>query len=338
MIKFFSKDILIAIFLFVFLLIAGTVAFHYSQNYPWIDALYMTVITVTTVGFGEIHPLNSFGKILTIILIISSIVIYAYTISVITEFIVGENFFKKMIKKRMKNKIKMLQQHIVIIGYGRTGKQALKKLKNHNKKVVIIDTKMPENDRLIDFKNIFFLEGDATQDDILQNVAINKAHSLITTLPSDADNLFIVLSSRQMNKELKIITRASKEKTIKKMKLAGANHVILPEVIGGDFMASLAITPDLIEFLNLLSVDDIRHRTNLEEIHFNNLPKEYQGKSIANLDLRRKSGCTIIGYKAPDNKYIINPSADTIIEKNSSIIVLGQPEQIEKLNKLFKLI
>jgi voltage-gated potassium channel len=111
----------------------------------------------------------------------------------------------------------------------------------------------------------------------------------------------------------------------------------MPEVIGGDYMASLVVTPDLVEFINALSMEEVSHKTNLEEIHFNELPEKYQGKSIANLDLRRQTGCSIIGYKTGDNKYIINPSAETILEKDSAIIVLGQPEQIEKLNHLFGL-
>ncbi len=337
MIKHFRNELIIAGLLFISLLLAGTLSYHYTQDYPWTDALYMTVITVTTVGFGEVHPLNGTGKLLTIALILTSIVIYAYTITVITEYVVGENIFKKLIEKRMEKKIQKLENHVIITGYGRTGKQAVKKLKNYDRKVVVIDIQKPEEDPLIDYEKVYFIEGDATKDETLLKACIKKANSLITTLPTDADNLFVVLSGRQMHPEIKIVSRAANETTANKMKLAGANRVIMPEVIGGEFMASLVVTPDLVEFLNALSMEDVGHKTNLEEIHFNDLPPEYQDKSIAKLDLRRKTGCTIIGYKTPDNKYIINPPADTIIEKGSAIIVLGQPEQIEKLNQLFKL-
>ena len=334
MIKHFRNELTIAALLFLLLIITGATGYHFSQNYPWIDALYMTVITVTTVGFGEVYPLNSGGKLLTIFLILSSIIIYAYTITVITEYVVGENIFKKLIEKRMENKIKKLQNHVIIAGYGRTGKQAVRKLKNYNRKVVIIDTISPVNDPLIDFENVFFINGDATKDDILQKAGISFAASLITTLHTDADNLFVVLSARQMNPALILVSRASNEKTADKMKLAGANRIIMPEVIGGEFMASLVVTPDLVEFLNALSMEDAGHKTNLEEIHFNDLPEKYQGKTIAGLDLRRKTGCSIIGYKTPDNRYIINPAADTKLEKGSAIIVLGQTDQIESLNRL----
>jgi voltage-gated potassium channel len=337
MIKHFRNDLLIAALLFFSLVAYGTLGYHYSQNYDWVDAVYMTIITVTTVGFGEVLPLDNTGKLITISLILTSIVIYGYAITVITEYVVGENIFKKIIDRRMKNKIKKFSNHIIIVGYGRTGKQAVKKLQNYNRKVVIIDVNKPEKDDIIDYENILFIEGDATKDEVLSDAGIINADSLMTTMHTDADNLFVVLSARQMNKNLKIVSRSSNKKTAHKMKLAGANRTIMPEVIGGDYMASLVVTPDLVEFINALSMEEVSHKTNLEEIHFNELPEKYQGKSIANLDLRRQTGCSIIGYKTGDNKYIINPSAETILEKDSAIIVLGQPEQIEKLNHLFGL-
>ncbi len=337
MMKHFRNELILAALLFVSLISLGTLGYHWSQNYNWIDALYMTVITATTVGFGEVHPLNATGKILTIILILASIVIYAYTITVVTEYVIGENIFIKLIKKRMENRIKKLTDHVIIAGYGRTGQQAAKKLKDYNKKMVIIDLKKIDDEHLIDDENVFCLEGDATDDETLLKAGIKKAGSLITTLPTDADNLFVVLSARQLNPKLKIITRAANETTANKMKLAGANKVIMPEVIGGEFMASLVVTPNLVEFLNALSLEDVNHKTNLEEVLFQDLPTEYQGKSIAELSLRRKTGCNVIGYKTPDNQYIINPSADTKLEKGSAIIVLGQPDQIQKLSQFFKL-
>ncbi len=338
MMKHFRNELFIAASLFLLLVLTGTLGYHYTQDFSWTDALYMTIITITTVGFGEVHPLDTKGKILTVILILSSIVVYGYTITVITEYVIGENFFKKLILKRMESKIKKLQDHVIIVGYGRTGKQAVKKLRDYHKKVVVIDIEKPaEDDEFIDYEKVYFLEGDATKDQVLQNANIEKAQGLIATINNDAENLFVVLSSRQLNPELKLVSRASSQKSKDKMKLAGADRVVLPEVIGGEHMASMVVTPDLVEFINALAIEGSQRKTNLEEIHFKDLPPEFRGKSIANLDLRRKTGCTVIGYKTPDNRYVINPSPDTILEKGSAIIVLGQAEQIEKLNKLFHL-
>ncbi len=339
MIKHFRNEIILAAFLFLMLLTAGTLAFHWSQNYPWIDALYMTVITTTTVGFGEVHPLNDAGKLWTILLILASIIVYGYAITIITEYVIGENILKKLIKNRMKKRISKLKNHVIIAGYGRTGKQAVLKFRDYGKKVVVIDVNKPADDadQLIDYENVYFIEGDATNDIILKEAGVKQAHSLLTTLPTDADNLFVVLSARQLNDHLIIVTRVTHEATAKKMQLAGADKVIMPEVIGGEFMASLVVTPDLVEFLNALSMEDMHKKTNLEKIHFEDLPLQYQGKSIAALDVRRKTGCTVIGYKTPDGQYIINPPAHTKFDKGSAIILLGQPEQIQKLNQVFNL-
>ncbi len=337
MIKHFRNEIFLAAFLVILLVITGTFGYHFSQNYDWIDSLYMTIITITTVGFGEVKPLDSTGKWLTIFLILSSIVIYGYAISVITEYVIGENIFKKLIIRRMEKRIQKLANHVIIVGYGRTGKRAVLKLQDYNRKVVIIDTNKPENDPLIDYENVYFIEGDATKDEVLETAGIRQAKALITTINNDAENLFVVLTSRQLNPKLIIVSRVSAENSEHKMKLAGANRVILPEEIGGEFMASMVVTPDLVEFINALSKEDSGQKTNLEEIFINDLPAEYQGKSISFLNLRKQTGCSIIGYKTPDNKYIINPAADTLLEKNSAIIVLGQAEQIKKLNSFFNL-
>ena len=151
---------------------------------------------------------------------------------------------------------------------------------------------------------------------------IERAANLITALPSDADNLFVVLSARQLNSNCTIISRASNESSYSKLKIAGANNVIMPDKLGGDHMASLVVTPDVIEFVGRLTIEG-ETTANLEEISVNDLPKEYLDKTILDLDLRRKTGCTVIGFKAPDNSYLINPEASIILQKDSHLIVLG---------------
>ena len=337
MLRHLKNDIILAVTLFLLLLLTGTLGYHFSQGFDWVDAFYMTVITVTTVGFGEVMPLDTFGKIFTVFLILFSIIVYAYTIGVVTEYIIGENFFKKLIVKRMEKKIARLEGHVVLTGYGRTGRQALKKLLADNRKVVVIDVKKPEDDSLSVHKNVFFIEGDATLDEVMKKSALDKADALISAINDDAKNLLIVLSARQINPSLNIVARASDEQVAEKMKIAGADHVTLPEVIGGEYMASLILTPDLVEFIDALSAEEGGQKNNLVEIHIDDLPKEYRGKTIRDLNLRQKTGCSVIGYKTPDKKYIINPPADTPLVNGSAIIVLGQPEQIRNLYRLFKI-
>ncbi len=181
-----------------------------------------------------------------------------------------------------------------------------------------------------------YIKGDATEVNVLEAAGIKQAKNLIVALPSDADNLFVVLSAsaRQLNKKMTIISRASEESSQKKLKIAGADNVIMPDKLGGDHMASLVVTPDIIEFVDMLSVEG-EFSANLQEILVDDLPKSYLSKSIRDLDLRRKTGCSIIGYKTVDNNYIINPDSGTQLIEGSKLIVLGRPEQIAELQSLF---
>ena len=317
------------------LLLVGVIGFKTMSDYSWVDAIYMTVITITTVGYGEVHPLDDFSKIFTVFLILTSVVIVGYAISVITEYLLSKNNFEELKQKKMQKHIDTLHNHIIICGYGRNGKQAAIKLLAHKKPFVIIE----RDKELVDkFKSeIFpFVEGNANQDEILLQAGIERASTLISALPNDADNLFVVLSARQINKNLRIISRASQETSYKKLKLAGANNVILPDRIGGDHMASLVVVPDLIEFIDNLSIVG-ETNINIEEIEVQKLYNTKDVKTIRDLDLRRKTGCTVIGFKDDIGDYIVNPEADTPLVPKSKIIVLGRPEQIDKLNSIYNL-
>ncbi len=331
----FKSKIFTSLILLVLVLVTGVVGFRILANYSWIDAIYMTVITVTTVGFSEVQPLDDVSKIFTIFLILSSIFIVGYALSVITEYVLSKTTIEELKQKRMQKKINGFTNHIVICGYGRNGKQAAKKLMAHNKSFVII-----EQDKAVIEKfqtdDTTFVFGNANEDEILIQAGVDRAQSLICALPNDADNLFIVLSARQMNKTLRIISRASQETSYEKLKLAGANNVILPDRIGGDHMASLVVVPDLIEFIDNLSIVG-KSNINIEEISTENLYNTSEVKTIKDLDLRHQTGCTVIGFKDGNGEYIVNPEAELRLVPNSKIIVLGRPEQIEKLNSLYKL-
>lgn len=313
-------------------LLIGIVGYKYISDYTWLDALYMTIITITTVGFMEVRPLDAESKIFTILLITSSVFIFAYAISVITEYILGRNSLQLLKRKKVKQRINNLANHIIVCGYGRNGMQAVERLKAYKRPFVVIEKDKEVIDK---FENgVLFVDGDANDDDILKAAGVDKADYLISALPDDAENLFVVLSARQLNPNLTIISRASQVSSQKKLKLAGANKVIMPDKIGGDHMASLVVLPDLITFMDKLSVEG-EHTTNLEEVAIEELEGSADCNSLRDLDLRRKTGCTIIGYIEPDGNYIINPEADLPLEPKSKVIVLGRPEQIKKLNEMF---
>ncbi|MAX69903.1 MAG: potassium channel protein [Flavobacteriaceae bacterium] len=330
LIKLFRSKIYTALTMLVILLFIGILGYKFISGYTWIDAVYMTVITITTVGFAEVNPLDIESKIFTIFLILASVVIVGYAISIITEYILSRNNFEDIKQRKMQKKIDAMSNHIIICGYGRNGKQAAKKLLAYKKPFVIIERDKEIIDKFQD-DNISFIFGNANEDETLFTAGIERASTLICALPSDADNLFIVLSARQINKDLSIISRASQETSYEKLKLAGANNVILPDRIGGDHMASLVVIPDLIEFIDNLSIVGERN-INIEEVKVEQLYNASQERTIRDLDLRRKTGCTVIGFKDDKGEYIVNPEADTKLIPGSKIIVLGRPEQIDKLN------
>lgn len=329
----FKSKLQKALLLLFFVLTTGVVGYMYLSGYSFTDALYMTVITVSTVGFSEVEPLNDQEKLFTIFLITISIISFGYTVSAFTEYIISGQLFQQLKLKKVQKKIEKLNGHTIICGFGRNGRQSMIKLQNYKKDFVIIE-KAEEIINDIDLQGFLNVKGDATTDEALIKAGIEGADNLITALPSDADNLFVVLSARQLNANCRIISRASNESSYSKLKIAGADNVIMPDKLGGDHMASLVVTPDVIEFVGRLTIEG-ETTANLEEISVNDLPKEYLDKTILDLDLRRKTGCTVIGFKAPDNSYLINPEASIVLQKDSHLIVLGRPEQISKLRVLF---
>ncbi len=311
----------------------GVLGYMFISGYSFVDALYMTAITISTVGFGEIEPLNDQEKLFTVFLIATSIISFGYVVSAFTEYIVSGQLFQQLKLKKVQKKIEQLEGHTIICGFGRNGNQAMLKLQSYKQQFLIIE-KDEDVIQQADEKGILNVHGDATTDEILKRAGIERASNLITALPSDADNLFVVLTARQLNKNCKIISRATNESSYDKLKIAGADNVIMPDKLGGDHMASLVVTPDVIEFVGRLTIEG-ETTANLEEISVNDLPEKYLKKTILDLDLRRQTGCTVIGFKAPDGNYIINPEASLELESDSHLIVLGRPEQITKLRELF---
>jgi len=332
MIQLFRSKIYLALALMLLVLAFGILGYRFIADYTWVDAFYMTIITVTTVGFSEVRPMGPEGKIFTIILIINSVFIFGFAISIVTEYLLGRNTIQLLKKKKMRNAIEHLNQHVVVCGFGRNGMQAAEKLKAYKRPFVVIEKDKEVIERF--GEEILFIEGDANDDDVLLAAGIERAQYLIAAMPDDAANLFVVLSARQLKNDLFIISRASLVTSQKKLFLAGANKVIMPDKIGGDHMASLVVMPDLITFMDKLSMEG-ENTTNLEEVAIEDFSNQIDCNSLRDLDLRRKTGCTIIGYISPDGNYTINPEADMELQPKSKVIVLGRPEQIKKLNEMF---
>lgn len=308
----------------------GIIGFMYFEGDSLLNSAFMTIITISTVGYSLLHELTDEGKMFTIFLIIVSLGVYAYSISIITSYLVEGNV-DKLMRGRAVKKAKKMKNHTILCGYGRIGKQVSDELMAHKMPFLVIDKNL-EVIKGSENNNIKFIEGDATHDDVLIKAGIENARALITALPVDADNLYISLSARDLNSKIVIISRGSDPSAEKKLHKAGADHVILPEKIGGAHMAKLVARKDVVEFLDHLSYRGIS-LTNLEEINYSELADDYHNKTILEMGIREKSGANIVGFKTPEGEFIINPTPDTKIVPDSKLFVLGTPEQIAALRE-----
>ncbi len=335
--NFFKSRFNISIVLLLIILIVGVIGYRLIADFSWVDSLYMTVITISTVGFREVNPLDDQTKIFTIFLIITSIVIIAFFARTVVEYLLSRNSIEALKLRAMKKKIEKMNGHVIVCGLGRNGSQAAERLITYKKEFVVIENNQEKIDKYnsIDVNNVIVLKGDAGDDKVLLEAGIKHAKYLIAALPDDASNLFLVLSARQLNPDLFIIARAEQYTTCSKLELAGASKVIMPSRIGGDQMASLVVTPDLITFMDKLATQG--EHMNLEELDLSYIESIDDLKTLRELDLRRKFGCSVIGYVTPNGEYMINPDADLKLEYKGKIIVLGRAEQIESLNKKFNI-
>jgi len=327
--KYFAK-VYYAIFLLIIIVMMGTIGFMLVEGWSLFDSFYMTIITVSTVGFNEVNELSEGGKLFTAFLIITSFGTFAYAVSAITSYIVGGEYKSYFQEYKALKTAKKMENHTIVCGYGRVGKQAAHDLRFYNRLFVVIE-RSPEITEDRQNEAVSFVKGDSTEDQVLLKASIQEASALITALPKDADNLFVVLSARELNPKLKIISRASSYSSMRKLRIAGADNVIMPDTVGGAHMASLVVNPDIMEFMDLIKVSG-KAAINLEELAFQELPDDVKYTTIGELHERSTSDCNVIGYRDPDGDYIINPSNDLKILPNSKLFVLGNPEQIQKLN------
>ncbi len=305
------------------------------ESASFVDALFMTTISITTVGYGEVVPLSEPGKWFTIFLLITSWGTFAFAITRITQFVVSGEINQYFKTRRLMKNIAELNNHVILCGYGRNGHQAAQILKAHKVPFIVIE----KDEELIKRKlkegeDILHLEGDSTDDDLLRLAGVERARALITTLPVDAQNVFIVLSARSLNHNIQIISRASDAATVPKLKKAGANNVIMPDRIGGTHMATLVTKPDVVEFIDFLSGEQ-GHSIHMESLAYEDLPETLKGKSIGEIENWNRTGVNCIGIKDPDGRFLINPSDDTIIIAGMKVIMLGTRHQIMQMKGHF---
>lgn len=324
------RSIIIAIVLLLIVICIGVTGYMLIEAFTFPEAFFMTIITISTVGFREVHPLSWAGQLFTSFLIVVSFGIFAYAVTTITRYIVDGVFRNYLKDNKVKKHIQKLNQHVIVCGYGRNGRQAVHELRSHNVPVVIIDRSEVIAEELREQADVPYVFGDATEDDTLLDARIMHAKALITAFPNDSDNLFVVLTAREMNSKLTIISRASQFNSGKKLRSAGATNVIMPDKIGGQRMAKLVAQPDVVEFIDhvmLQSTTDVF----IEEINCKQMSTKFVEKTIGEWGVRAVTGANIIGVKRGSGEFVLNPSPDVKLSAEDMLFVLGTKQQIAHL-------
>lgn len=315
----------------VIVLCLGSVGFVWLEDYTWVEAIYMTVITVSTVGFGEVRPLSDGGMIFTALLIVSSLGTFTFAVTSVSQFFLEGDYRERIRNKRIKRIMKGMDQHVIVCGYGRVGEKAVMELQDHETDVVVIESNA-ELVKGLKKKGLHVLAGDAIQDENLINAGLDRARAVITTLPNDAQNLYVVLSARERRKDVLIISRASQLNAVSKLRTAGAQNVIMPDQVGGAHMASLVAIPDVVEFLDHIRIQGAE-QVNLEEVEVQQLPESLRNLTLGEIDARNKIGVNVIGLRNANGEIVINPAPSTELHESMKLFVLGDVQQIRLLNE-----
>ena len=315
-------------YILLIVMFIGSFGFMLIEHWDFLDSLYMTIITITTTGFEEVHPLTHTGRIFTIVLLVMGIGSIAYTGGRAAQLLIENQIIRR---RRMSKKLEELKDHYIVCGYGRMGRYICEELASAKVKFIVIDNEPDKIERLINMSYLY-LNGDATSDEVLTTASIQKAKGLVAVLSNDAENVFTTLSAKALNPDLYVVARAVEEETESKLKKAGANRVVKPYEIGGNRMAELLLRPGVIEFIDVVA----RERSvdlSMEEFLVNE-KSELIGKSLAESPIRKELNIIIVSINKQKGGFIYNPKSSTVIEKDDKLIALGEKANLAEMNKL----
>jgi len=324
------KKLILALLLMGVIVFFGTTGYMVIEGWNFMDSLYMTVITLTTVGYQEVKDLSPSGIWFTIILIIGGVGTMLYVLSIGAKFILEGQLQQVFGRRRLEKKIKELRDHYIICGYGRMGKIIAKELKSRGVKTVVTE----KNPVLSEMEEFLILEGDATLDYVLKEAGIEKAKGLITVLPTDAENLYVVLSARGLNPDLIIVARAGEEGSEQKLLRAGANRVISPYYIGGLRIAQMVLKPAVVDFLEF-ATDSGNIDLQMEEIPVSEV-SGLAGLTLDQCGIGRELGVIIVAIKKATGDIKFNPTFGTLVESGDTLIALGEISKLKILGKMVK--
>ncbi len=320
--------------LFLFIVLSATAGYYIILDVSFVDALYMTVITISTVGYREVVTMSEGAKIYSIIVIVVSVGTGGFIASRIIAFFSGGYIAEVWRKRKMDKSIDALNNHYIICGAGETGAYIIRQFKQQGIPFVVIDDTESVIEGLRE-NNINCVLGDATQEEVLKKAKIEDAQGLIASLSKDADNVFVVLTAKQMKEDIQVVARAFDKRSHKKLKRAGANHTVSPNEIGGRKMANMLLKPSVTFFMDhVIETDNMA--LDLEEIYIS--PKsEFADKKLVDCKIPEKTGLIILAiFNKEKEKFEFNPSQNSVLHGNDRIIVVGEYDKIENLKELTK--
>jgi voltage-gated potassium channel len=322
-----TGKIKLAIFALLFLVAFGTSGFILVERMGPLESLYMTVITMSTVGFGEVSPLHPGGRVFVIFLIVASVVTVTFAGSAIGQFILEGQLRNILGRRKMDTKIKNLSDHYVIAGFGRVGRKVAEEYTRRKVPFVVIENN-PTVVSELEKESLLYINGPATEDESLLAAGIDRARVLISTLPNEADNVYLSLTARQMNPNLYIIARADQPEGEKKLKRAGANSVVSPHLLGGIRMAMAALRPNVVDFMQMTALEG--SGLGIEEVQ---VPPgcRFGGKTLADSGMKAEYGVTVIGIKKGNQQLQINPPPSAVIEPGDILVLIGASDKLEQL-------
>jgi len=333
----FRKRVIKGLILTLVTIAVGTAGYEILGGPEWslLDSIYMTIITLTSVGFGEIQDLsdNPYARILTIFIIFFGMGSILFVVSSITGFIVEGELSNVFGRRKMLKEISSLKNHFIVCGIGNTGCVVVKELVQTQRDFVVVDTNLEELEKLSETDKILYINDDATNDSALVNAGIHEAQGLITTLPDDKDNLFVTLTAKQLNPDLRIVSKGVEEHTIKKLKMAGAASVVRPNSIGGMRMVSELIRPAAVGFLDKMLRTQKGKSYRIEEIA---IPagSKFIGQTLSQANLVKGTRVLIVAMKEKDKDFVYNPDDKSIITDGTVIVILGESTETKKVCEL----
>jgi voltage-gated potassium channel len=326
-----TRHLIFSVFLIIFIIILGVTGYMMIEGWNLLDALYMTVETLTTVGYNEVHEMTRMGRIFTILLICIGVAFFLYVAGAVVQFMVEGRIRTILGRRRLDKKIDRLKNHYIICGYGRIGKVLYKMLLSKPIDLVVVE-KDPDLIPEMDADKILYVSGDATNEENLIKAGIQRAKGLIAALATDTENVFLVLTARQLNPDLYIIARASRNESKTKLQAAGANKVELPYDMGAVSMAQRIIRPTVTSFLEL-AVAHKRKDIQMEEMPVRS-SSDLVNVMLKDSGIRQQFNLIIIAIKKLDGNMLFNPSFETVIEGGDTVIAVGQENNLQQLEKI----